>query len=108
MLTVAAAVAVAVPAPALVMAAPATAAAPAPAAAMKVSELRGTTVPFNGMQLAVTKNMMESLKVTTPPTYKPPPQTDRRAHRLLVPEPFFPLDLAIRWSSLINIMIEDK
>ena len=30
-----------------------------------MSELRGTTVPFNGMQLAVSKNMIESLKVLT-------------------------------------------
>jgi pyruvate dehydrogenase E2 component (dihydrolipoamide acetyltransferase) len=52
-------------------AAPAAAAAAAPAAApaaaavakTTVSELRGTTVPFTSMQLAVSRNMMESLKV---------------------------------------------
>lgn len=32
-------------------------------AATKVSELLGTTVPFSGMQQAVSKNMVESLKV---------------------------------------------
>ena len=46
-------------------AASAPAPAPAPAAAAtKVSELRGTTVPFTGMQVAVAKNMMESLKAS--------------------------------------------
>lgn len=60
----------AVSAPAASAPAAAKAAAPAPAAApqapVKVSELRGTTVPFNGMQLAVSKNMIESLKVRPP------------------------------------------
>ena len=60
--------------------APAAVAAPAPAAApvvpTKVSELRGTTVPFNGMQLAVSKNMIESLKVraSSPRLHVMPPQ----------------------------------
>lgn len=47
--------------------APAKAAAPAPQAASpsgtSVAELKGTTVPFNAMQSAVSKNMLESLKV---------------------------------------------
>ena len=45
-----------------VASASAPAAAPA-AAGTTVSELRGTTKPFTSMQLAVTKNMLESLKV---------------------------------------------
>ena len=52
---------------AAVAAAPAApaAAAPAPAAVQKtsVSELKGTTVPLTALQLAVSRNMMESLKV---------------------------------------------
>ena len=42
---------------------PAAAPSSAPAAATTVSQLAGTTVPFNGMQVAVSKNMLESLKV---------------------------------------------
>lgn len=38
-------------------------AAPAPIADTKVSELKGQTVPFNGMQVAVAKNMLDSLAV---------------------------------------------
>ena len=47
-------------------AAPASAAAPAPAAGTAgttVAELRGTTQPFTSLQSAVSKNMVESLKV---------------------------------------------
>lgn len=60
------------PAPAMAAAAPAppkaAARAPAVEAAAKsagttVSELRGTTVPFNSLQSAVSRNMLESLKV---------------------------------------------
>ena len=36
----------------------------APAIATTVSELRGTTKPFTSMQMAVSKNMVESLKVS--------------------------------------------
>ena len=46
--------------------APAPSPAPAPAAASistSVSELKGTTQPFNALQAAVAKNMVESLKV---------------------------------------------
>ncbi|KAG1656051.1 hypothetical protein FOA52_004469 [Chlamydomonas sp. UWO 241] len=64
------AAAVSAPAPAPAAAAPAAAAAApaapkaaAPVGATTVSELRGTTVPFNSMQKAVVNNMMESLKV---------------------------------------------
>jgi len=39
------------------------AAAPAPLAATSVSELKGTTVPLTSLQQAVSRNMMESLKV---------------------------------------------
>ena len=31
-----------------------------------MSELRGTTVPFNSLQAAVSRNMLESLKVAIP------------------------------------------
>jgi pyruvate dehydrogenase E2 component (dihydrolipoamide acetyltransferase) len=51
--------AAAVPAPAPAAAAPA----PAPAAKTTVSELKGTTVPFTSLQAAVSRNMLESLKV---------------------------------------------
>ena len=52
-------------------AAPKAAPAPAMAAAAKsagttVSELRGTTVPFTSLQTAVSRNMLESLKVANP------------------------------------------
>ena len=56
------------PAPAAAAAAPKAAPAPAVQAAAKlagttVSELRGTTVPFTSLQSAVSRNMIESLKV---------------------------------------------
>lgn len=65
---VAAAPAPAAPAPAAVpAAAPAAAPAPAPAAPAPAPAAAGAapsgTVPFSGMQLAVSKNMLESLKV---------------------------------------------
>ncbi len=44
-------------------AAPAPAAAAAPAKGTTVSELRGTTKPFTGLQQAVVKNMLASLAV---------------------------------------------
>ena len=58
-------------APAAVAAAPKAAPAPALEAAAKsagttVSELRGTTVPFTSLQSAVSRNMIESLKVSSP------------------------------------------
>lgn len=54
----------AAPAKAAAPSAPSAAAAPAKAVAgTTVSELRGTTKPFTSMQMAVSKNMLESLKV---------------------------------------------
>lgn len=41
------------------------AAAPSAAPSTSVSELKGTTEPFNALQAAVAKNMVESLKVST-------------------------------------------
>ena len=41
------------------------AAAPTAAPSTRVSELKGTTEPFNALQAAVAKNMVESLKVST-------------------------------------------
>ena len=43
--------------------APSAPAAPAPVQATAVSDLKGTTVPLTSLQMAVSKNMMESLKV---------------------------------------------
>jgi hypothetical protein len=55
----------AVTAPAAAKAAPAPAVeAAAKAAGTTVSELRGTTVPFTSLQAAVSRNMIESLKVS--------------------------------------------
>lgn len=42
------------------------AATPSAAPSTSVSELKGTTEPFNALQAAVAKNMVESLKVSTP------------------------------------------
>ena len=64
----------AAPAPVAAKASATLAAAAAPAApplAAKVSELLGTTVPFTGMQVAVSKNMVESLKVCCPTPLSP-------------------------------------
>lgn len=68
------------PAPvAAAAAAPAAKAAPAAAveaaaksAGTTVSELRGTTVPFTSLQAAVSRNMIESLKVRAARTLGPP------------------------------------
>ena len=63
----AAAAAAPAPAPAAPAAAKAAPAAPAPATAapekVAVSDLRGTTTPFNTLQAAVARNMIESKKV---------------------------------------------
>ena len=61
----------AAPSPQAAPAAPAAAPAPAVAAAAKaagttVSELRGKTVPFTSLQMAVSRNMLESLKARLP------------------------------------------
>lgn len=85
-------------APAAAAAAPAAVAKAAPAPAVEaaakaagttVSELRGTTVPFTSLQAAVSRNMIESLKVGHPPAlHKAPKPASMIAEHSLYHEGF--------------------